>query len=297
MYQTITHNTGSDKATIDRIGNLGKSKVAAMANRKEEAKIIKKQQKVAKKQHKAYSNLSADTSHQAGGPSYAQGIPDIKKIESQQSKEAAAPPPNPMMAGKKGPGSGPPPNPVAAAGGGPGGPPPNPMMNRGGPPPNPVSSGAARPPPNPMMSGGPGGPPPAPVVKKRLTGAEMAALSRQNAEKQGAYNASRSSQSAAKQPPMVPVASSALLAGIRDGMNLRKTTQVKREPKMDQRDTLLAALRKKGQSGLKKVKEEDKNVKSEEKVDNTIFAILNRRQFMADDSDSDSASTWTDDSD
>ena len=271
-----------------------------MANRKEEAKIIKLQQKVAKKQQKekAYTTSTTDTSHNARGPSYASGIPDIKQIEATSSTKAGGPPPNPMMAGAKGPGSGPPPNPVAAAGG----PPPNPMMSGGpgAPPPNPVAGGTGGPPPNPMMGGGPGGgPPPAPVVKKRLTGAEMAALSRQNAEASGVYKASTatSRQSAAKPPPMVPVASSALLAGIRGGMNLRKTTQIKREPKMDQRDTLLAALRGKGRSGLKKVKEEDKNVKAEEKVDNTIFAILNRRQYMADDSDSDSASTWSDDSD
>ena len=67
--------------------------------------------------------------------------------------------------------------------------------------------------------------------------------------------------------------------------------------KMEKRDMLLAALRNKGQSGLKKVKEEEKNVKVEEKVDNTIFAILNRRQYMADDSDSESGSSWSDESD
>ena len=264
--------------------------MAAMANRKEEAKIYKQQQKAAKKQQKAqeYSNLSPDPSHQAGGPSYAQGIPDMKQIQgSSSAPKSAAPPPNPMQGG-----GGPPPNPVAAAGG----PPPNPVAIAGGPPPNPVAAagGPGAPPPNPMMAGG--GPPPAPV-KKKLTGAEMAALSRQNAQASGAYSAPtthQQQQPAAKPPPMVPVGNSALLAGIRGGINLKKTTQVKREPKMDGRDMLMAALRKKGKSGLKKVKEEEKNVKKEEKVDNTIFAILNRRQYMADDSDSDTGSSWSD---
>ena len=260
---------------------MATSKVAAMANKKERTKQIQKQQKAAKKQQqqsnkqRGYSNLSPQKQHQQGGPSYAQGIPDINQIQQPAS------------------GGGPPPNPVSGGGGQPGGPPPNPMMGGGpgGPPPNPVSGGP------PPVPGGPGGPPPAPV-KKKLTGAEMAALSRQNAQESGAYAAPTvSSQPARKPPPMVPVASNALLAGIRGGIALKKTTQVKREPKMEKRDMLLAALRNKGQTGLKKVKEEEKNVKVEEKVDNTIFAILNRRQYMADDSDSESGSSWSDDSD
>jgi len=40
------------------------------------------------------------------------------------------------------------------------------------------------------------------------------------------------------------------------------------------------------------ISEEDKNVKVEEEQDATIFAILNRRQFMADESESESGSSW-----
>ena len=70
---------------------------------------------------------------------------------------------------------------------------------------------------------------------------------------------------------------------------------MKREPKkLEGRDAMLAALRGKAKSGLKKVAVEEVNVKQEEKVDATIFAILNRRQFMADDSDSESGSSWDD---
>ena len=69
-----------------------------------------------------------------------------------------------------------------------------------------------------------------------------------------------------KPPPMIPVASNALLAGIRGGVQLKKTTQVRREPKKDKRDMLLAALRKGGQTGLKKVKAEDVYMESQQQV-------------------------------
>eukprot|EP00485_Elphidium_margaritaceum_P021766 CAMPEP_0202715562 /NCGR_PEP_ID=MMETSP1385-20130828/91383_1 /ASSEMBLY_ACC=CAM_ASM_000861 /TAXON_ID=933848 /ORGANISM="Elphidium margaritaceum" /LENGTH=61 /DNA_ID=CAMNT_0049376873 /DNA_START=1 /DNA_END=186 /DNA_ORIENTATION=- len=60
---------------------------------------------------------------------------------------------------------------------------------------------------------------------------------------------------------------------------------------------LLEALRKKGQTGLKKVSEAEKNVKLE-KRDGTIYdAILSRRQYMADDSESQSDQQWSDDDD
>merc|ERR1719245_559015 len=134
----------------------------------------------------------------------------------------------------------------------------------GGPPPNPVSG---PPPSNPM----------------------------QQAEQAGAYRAAPSQNAA---PPRAPVGGNRmnLLAGIKKGQKLRSAGPiVKRKPKMEKRDMLLSALRQKGQTGLKKVKEEEKNVKVEEKQDATIFAILNRRQFMADESESDTGSDWDSD--
>ncbi len=74
-----------------------------------------------------------------------------------------------------------------------------------------------------------------------------------------------------------------------------KAAVVKREPKkLEGRDAMLAALRGKAKQGLKKVEASEVNVKQEEKVDATIFAILNRRQFMADESESESGSSWDD---
>ena len=71
-----------------------------------------------------------------------------------------------------------------------------------------------------------------------------------------------------------------------------KATVVKRERKpLEGRDAMLEALRNKGQKGLRKVEPKEEKPK-EEKVDATIFAILNRRQFMGDDSDSESGSSW-----
>jgi len=89
-----------------------------------------------------------------------------------------------------------------------------------------------------------------------------------------------------------------LMAGIKGGSSgLKKAPVVKREPKkLEGRDAMMAMLREKGKSGLKKVEASEVNVKKEEKVDETIFAILNRRQFMADDSDSESGSSWDSDS-
>merc|ERR1719203_529323 len=121
----------------------------------------------------------------------------------------------------------------------------------------------------------------------------MAALSAARADQSGAYQPRTVPAVSQPQPKPMAVAPNALLAGIRGGMQLKKTSQVKREPKMDKRDMMLAALRNKGQGGLRKVAEEEKNVRMEEKVDNTIFAILNRRQFMADDSESESGSSWS----
>merc|ERR1740123_1156565 len=126
--------------------------------------------------------------------------------------------------------------------------------------------GGGGPPPNPVS----GGPPPMQQQQRPLSGAERAALSAQQAEQSGAY-----AQAAPAQPqrPQMGGNRMNLLAGIQKG----------------------AKLRKKGQTGLKKVAEEEKNVRVEEKQDATIFAILNRRQFMADDSDSESGSSWDSD--
>jgi len=214
------------------------------------------------------------------------------------------------------------------AGGGGGGPPPNPVatqppavpQNSGGPPPNPAQAAAVPPPvpggpggPPPPVPGGPGGnapppnpmqnaPPPNPVSQapmqqpqRPLSGAERAALSRQQAEASGAFAQAAPSQQPAR-PPM-PSARMNLLGAIQKGANLRKAgPPVKRKPKMEKRDMLLSALRQKGQTGLKKVAEEDKNARVEEEKDATIFAILNRRQFMADDdSDSETGSSWDSD--
>eukprot|EP00484_Ammonia_sp_Unknown_P000978 CAMPEP_0197020326 /NCGR_PEP_ID=MMETSP1384-20130603/1091_1 /TAXON_ID=29189 /ORGANISM="Ammonia sp." /LENGTH=504 /DNA_ID=CAMNT_0042447931 /DNA_START=30 /DNA_END=1544 /DNA_ORIENTATION=+ len=254
-------------ARQDRIKSVQTSKVAAMANQK---KV--QQEKAAAKKQKEYSNLSPDPSHQAGGPSYGGNIPGVDQL-------GGGPPPNPMAGG-----GGPPPNPMAR-----GGPPPNPVVGGGGPPPNPVQDGA--PPPNPMQ----GGPPPIPQPKQKLTAAEMAARSRMAAQETGAYASAVPPPVPAaqeKKAPLVPMASNALLAGIRGGVNLKKAEVKRAPPKLDGRDMLLAAIQKKAGSGLKKVAEEEKNVKHEEKVDNTIFAILNRRQYMADDSDSEGSGSW-----
>lgn len=89
-----------------------------------------------------------------------------------------------------------------------------------------------------------------------------------------------------------PPKMNALMASIRGGAELKKATVVKRKPRMDKRDNLMAALRK-GGGGLKKVAESEKNVKKEEEKDATIFAILNRRKFMADDSDTETGSDWS----
>merc|ERR1712154_207925 len=95
-------------------------------------------------------------------------------------------------------------------------------------------------------------------------------------------------------PPQAgPSKMNALIASIRGGASLKKAVVVKREPRMEKRDMMLMALKKKGQTGLKKVAESEKNVKKEEEKDATIFAILNRRQFMADDSESETGSDWS----
>eukprot|EP01084_Bolivina_argentea_P031360 58049_1 len=135
--------------------------------------------------------------------------------------------------------------------------------------------------------GGPGGPPPVPsgavpppFRPQKMSPAQMAMMSQQSAVQAGAY-------SKPKPNPMMPGRSQALLSGIKGGISLKKTVQVKRVIQQDSRSVLLMALKKKGQTGLKHVKDDEKNVKKEEEIDNTIYAILNRRKFMADDSDSD----------
>eukprot|EP00483_Globobulimina_turgida_P000640 UN00640 len=217
-----------------------------------------------------------------------------KQIQKQKKKKQKAvieekqPPPVPIPGGVAV--GGPPPVPVPGGVVRGGGPPPVPNAVGGGPPPVPVPGGGGTGPP--PVPSGVGGPPPVPrvQVKKKLTGAEMAALSAKRAESSGAYSRPAA---AAVQKPSRPPPENALLAGIRGGIQLKKTTQVKREPKMEKRDLLLAALKKKGQAGLKKVAADEINVEKEESIDNTIFAILNRRQFMADDSDSETGSEWS----
>eukprot|EP01084_Bolivina_argentea_P288900 495959_1 len=262
----------ADKATRDRMmsGNTKSDKKAKSSKQKSKQKAV--------------SNLSSNPSHQQGGPSYGGNIPNINA----NKQAGGGPPPVPGN-------SGPPPVPGSNSG-------PPPVPGNSGPPPVPgntgppaVPGGNSGPPPVPGNTGPP--PVPRPQIKKKLTGAEMAALSRQNAEQSGAYRKEvvHEQKEPSRPKPLVPMGSSALLAGIRGGMQLKKTTQVKREPKMEKRDLLLAALKKKKAGGLRKVQESEKNVKKEEKIDNTIFAILNRRQFMADDSDSESGSSWSSD--
>merc|ERR1712154_265664 len=95
-------------------------------------------------------------------------------------------------------------------------------------------------------------------------------------------------------PPQAgPPKMNALMASIRGGASLKKAVVVIREPRMEKRDMMLMALKKKGQTGLKKVADSEKNVKKEEEKDATIFAILNRRQFLADETDSDTESGWS----
>mmetsp|Transcript_17035 Transcript_17035/g.26511 ORF Transcript_17035/g.26511 Transcript_17035/m.26511 type:complete len:569 (+) Transcript_17035:50-1756(+) len=255
-----------------------------------------------------------------------------------KKKQQQAPPPNPMAnngaPSKKPPAV--PPNPMMAKGAG--AVPPNPMMAKAGggaaPPPNPMAgAGPGAPPPVPAVPPVPGAaapgagddeyyeeeeddyedeygdeeaapgaaavPPPVPVPKK-LTAAEMAARSKAMAgDAAPARPPSNPMQAQMKKPaPLVPMQSNALLAGIRGGIQLKKAAAVKREPKVEKRDMLLEALRKKGKTGLKKVAEAEKNVKVQEETDNTIYAILNRRQYMADDSESESDSgSWSDDDD
>merc|ERR1712129_379867 len=150
--------------------------------------------------------------------------------------------------------------------------------------------------PPPVPGGGGGGPPPIPgsnmgmaaQPKQKLTAQQMAERSRAAMEEKMQHEAP-SSQPAQAGPPKM----NALMMSIRGGANLKKATVVKREPGMEKRDMMLMALKKKGQTGLKKVAESDKNVKKVEEKDATIFAILNRRQFMADDSESESGSSWS----
>eukprot|EP01083_Nonionella_stella_P083364 230499_1 len=289
---TDTNVTGNiDFASSD------KSKVAMMANRNTSSKQNKK------KKHQQVSNINAKRQQQhvrKAAPAYGKKMaqkqpPRVPAAASNAHKPppvpfagggGGGPPPVPMVAAAKA--EGPPPVPFAAAGRG-GGPPPVPGGG-GGPPPVPGRGGG----PPPVPGGGGGGPPPVPVQsvveKKKLTGAEMAALSASRADAAGAY-APPERKEEPKPAPLVPVSSNALLQGIQKGVKLKKTTQVKREPKMDKRDVLLSALRNKGQTGLKKAKIEPKK-KKEPDVDSTIFAILNRRQYMADDSDSESGSSW-----
>ena len=98
------------------------------------------------------------------------------------------------------------------------------------------------------------------------------------------------------QPPKAPMGGmAAVMAGIRnhDKSNFKKAAPVvQRKPRMDKRDMLMMQL-KKGNAGLKKVDPSQKIVKKEEEKDATIFAILNRRQFMADDSESETGSDWS----
>jgi len=164
----------------------------------------------------------------------------------------------------------------------------------GGPVPPPVPGSNAVPPPVPGINGGGNGPPPPVPIQqvtqppKKLTAQEMAERSRAAMEQKMQSEAQSSGPSMKAGPPKM----NALMASIRGGAELKKATVVKRKPRMDKRDNLMAALRK-GGGGLKKVAESEKNVKKEEEKDATIFAILNRRKFMADDSDTETGSDWS----
>merc|ERR1719195_1150806 len=148
------------------------------------------------------------------------------------------------------------------------------------------------PPPVPgAQPGGSGGPPPVPngmqqqQPRRPLSAQEMAERSRNAALESNQYRPPTTQPAVAQQPvarrpnPMQG-ARGALLAGIQNrNVKLKSAPQVERKPR-----------------NLKEVERKEEKPAEPEKVDATIFAILNRRQFMADDSDSESGSDWDSDS-
>jgi len=211
-----------------------------------------------------------------------------KSPPQQSVPRAVGPPPVPIQQAHSGPSSQPPPNPMIGGGGGGGGPPPVPSQVHS-------QSAASGPVGGPPPVPGVGGPPAVPQQAQRPTAAEIAARSRASAEQSGALQPTgqpAAAQSAAVQPARSGRAN--LLAGITGGAKLKKAVVVKREPqKLVGRNAMLEALKNKGKSGLRKVVKEEVNVKKEEKVENSIFAILNRRQYIADsDDETGSDSDW-----
>merc|ERR1711902_37450 len=172
------------------------------------------------------------------------GTKQKKKVNSPKNVASAGPPAfNPQQQAQASqPGAG---GPV---------PPPVPNMNsgnaNGGPPPAPPGG----------MSGGGGGggvPPPipgsdayaqptVPPPKQKLTAQEMAARSRAAMEEKMQSEAPPSAAPPQAGPPKM----NALMASIRGGASLKKAVVVKREPRMEKRDLMLMALKKKGQTGL-----------------------------------------------
>merc|ERR1719195_160870 len=165
------------------------------------------------------------------------------------------------------------------------------------------------PPPVPgAQPGGSGGPPPVPngmqqqQPRRPLSAQEMAERSRNAALESNQYRPPTTQPAVAQQPvarrpnPMQG-ARGALLAGIQNrNVKLKSAPVVERKPrKLEGRDALMASLAG-GARNLKKVERKEEKPAEPEKVDATIFAILNRRQFMADDSDSESGSDWDSDS-
>jgi len=286
-------------------------------------KVKKKAEQIAVKQYNipgtdtvgSLDFKSSESMQQSRVASMAQDSKSRKKSVRQKQEVNSVPEQQPMMVSSRSDPISPPPNPMKAGGGGP---PPVPG-GPGGPPgaavPPPVPSAMNRATTEPQPGSGPppvpdgqGGPPPVPMhqpqqQRRPLTPQEMAERSRNAAMESNAYRPPTTQPAAVAQQPVArrqnPMggARSALLAGIQNrNVKLKAAPVVERKPKkLVGRDALMASLAG-GARNLKKVEPKEEKEPEPEKVDATIFAILNRRQFMADDSDSDSGSEWDSDS-
>lgn len=176
----------------------------------------------------------------------------------------------------------------------------------GGPPPvpppfvNPVIpavDGKAGPPPIPLNLKVNGGPPPLPsvaAVKKKLSPYEMSQQSMQEAV------ANAPVVKMAPPKPQMGRKSAMLLNGIRSGVQLIRAEPVQKYVPKDNRSLLLNAVRKKAGGGLRKVTDamKSKPVEPDPSANvGSIFEILNRRRFMADDdtSSEESSDGWESD--
>ena len=229
------------------------------------------------------------------------GAPPPVPHKAMNGNNAPPPVPNKAMNGN---GNAPPPFNISSnerkEDNGPGVPPPfkPPVFNPSGnaaPPPNPMSSNNGAPPPNPYSESG-NAPPPNPyamesVAPKVLSPMERAMMSAKIAEQSG-----MNKQRQAPKPAMVGMKSRGLLDSIKSGKKLRKAKPiVKRKEPMDKRSMLMSQLRTGAK--LKKTVSQKPAAKAKKPENEGIFAILNRRQYIADDdSDSDDDSgSWEDD--